>query len=82
MKSHPAGLRRPTNIIACSWEGASQLRWCGVGLAALGWVEKARVSRPGSKGRWGPLGVAGGGFALRVFAGWLRGDEGGFGVIF
>jgi len=56
MKSHPAGLRRPTNIVACSWEGASQLRWCEVGLGALGWVEKARVSRPGSKGRRGPLG--------------------------
>jgi len=55
MKSHPAGLRRPTDIVSCSWEGASQLHWCEVGLAALRWVEKARVSRPGSKERWGPL---------------------------
>jgi len=51
MKSHPAVLRRPKDIVAYSWEGASQLRWCEVGLAALGWVEKAQVSRSGSKGR-------------------------------
>jgi len=51
MKSHPAGLERPKDIAACSLEGTSQLRWCEVGLAAVGWVEEARVSRPGSKGR-------------------------------
>jgi len=51
MKSHPVGLKRPKDIVACSWEGASQLRWCEVVLAPFGRVEKARVSRPGSKGR-------------------------------
>jgi len=38
MKSRPAGLRRPMGTIACSWEGASQLRWFEVGLAVLGWL--------------------------------------------
>jgi len=51
MKSRPTGMQRPKDIVAYSWEGALQLRWCEVGLAALGWVKKVRVSRPSSKGR-------------------------------
>ena len=51
MKSQPAGLERPKDIAVCSLEGTSQLHWCEVGLVAVGWLEKARVSRPDSKGR-------------------------------
>jgi len=36
MKSHPAGLRRPTDIVACSLEEASPSRWVVVGLVVVG----------------------------------------------
>jgi len=36
MKSHPAGLRRPTDIVVCSLEEVSASRWCVVGLVVVG----------------------------------------------
>jgi len=36
MKSHPAGLRRPTDIVVCSLEEASRSRWFVVGLVEVG----------------------------------------------
>ena len=36
MKSHPTWLLRPTDIVVCSPEEASPLRWFVVGLVAVG----------------------------------------------
>ena len=80
MKSHPAGLWRPTDIVVCSLEEASPSRWFG-----CGWLgrEDAGLATQSE----GTLESFGGsreeeGFSLRVFVGGLQGDGGGFGVIF
>ena len=56
MRFHPTRLRRPTGIAACNLGEVLPPRWFVVGLVAVGYDERARVSRLGQRERWDPLG--------------------------
>jgi len=59
MRFHPTRLRRPTGITVCNLEEVLPPRWFEVGLVAVGYGERTRVSRLGRRERWDPLGGRG-----------------------